>query len=77
VELSDDEILSDPKKCIIDKGSFIFFATADGEIAGTFALIKIDNDRYELSKIAVDEGFQGNQTGNRMPEFCIDEVKKL
>lgn len=73
----DNEILSYPKRCVIDKGGFIFFATADGEIAGTFALIKIDNDIYELSKKAVDEAFQGNKIGNAMLEFCIDEVKKL
>lgn len=77
VEPIDNEILSDPKRCIIDKGGFIFFATVDGEIAGTFALIKSDNDRYELSKMAVDEDFQGNKIGNRILEFCIDEVKKL
>jgi ribosomal protein S18 acetylase RimI-like enzyme len=77
VEPIDNEILSDPKKFIIDKGGYIFFATADGEIAGTFALIKIDNDRYELSKMAVEEGFQGKKIGNKMLEFCIGEVKKL
>ena len=77
VEPIDSEILSDPKRFIIDKGGYIFFATAGGEIAGTFALIKIDNDVYELSKMAVDEGFQGNKIGNRMLEFCINEVKKL
>ena len=71
VEPIDSEILSDPKRFIIDKGGFIFFATADGEIAGTFALIKIDNGVYELSKMAVNEDFQGNKIGNRMLEFCI------
>jgi ribosomal protein S18 acetylase RimI-like enzyme len=76
VEPIDSEILSDPKRCIIDKGGFIFFATADGEIAGTFAVIKIDNVVYELSKMAVNEDFQGNKIGNRMLEFCIDEAKK-
>src|SRR4026207_1839542 len=65
----DNTVLSDPKKFIIDKGGFIFFATADGQVAGTFALIKIDNAIYELSKMAVDENFQGNKIGNRMLEF--------
>ena len=73
----DNEILSDPKKFIIDKGGFIFFATAEEKVVGTFALIKIDNDRYELSKMAVDEDFQGNKAGNIMLGFCMKEVKKL
>lgn len=73
----DIEILSDPKKSIIDKGGFIFFATAEEKVIGTFALIKIAEDEYELSKMAVDEDFQGNKTGNIMLEFCLNEVKKL
>jgi len=58
VEPIDHEVLSDPKRLIIDKGGFIFFATADKKIAGTFALIKTGGDEYELSKMAVDEDFQ-------------------
>ena len=77
VEPIDSEVLSDPKKFIIDKGGFIFFATADEEIAGTFALIKIDEAEYELSKMAVDERFQGNKIGNKMLEFCMNELKQL
>jgi ribosomal protein S18 acetylase RimI-like enzyme len=77
VEPIDNEILSDPKKFIIDKGGFIFFASFEGEIAGTFALIKIDDGVFELSKMAVDESFQGKKIGNKMLEFCISEVKKM
>lgn len=77
VELIDHEILSDPKRLIIDKGGFIFFATADKKVAGTFALIKTGHDEYELSKMAVDENFQGRKIGNSMLEFCIEEIKKL
>ena len=73
----DNTILSDPKKFIIDKGGFIFFATADGQVAGTFALIKISVNIYELSKMAVDEDFQGKKIGNKMMEFCIDEARRL
>ena len=77
VEPIDNEILSDPKKFIINKGGFIFFATVEGKIAGTFALIKIDNDMYELSKMAVDAAFQGNKIGNRILEFCIETTFSL
>lgn len=77
VEPIDHEILTEPKKFIIDKGGFIYFAKADDKIAGTFALIKIDGGIYELSKMAVEEGFQGKKVGNKMLEFCLLEVKKL
>jgi ribosomal protein S18 acetylase RimI-like enzyme len=77
VEQIDQEILSDPKKYIIDKGGYIFFAKAGEKIAGTFALIKAEEGTYELSKMAVDEEFQGKNIGNKMLEFCLAEGKRL
>ena len=77
VELIDEEMLSNPEKYIIDNGGFIYFAKADEEIAGTFALIKVSEHIYELSKMAVDESFQGKRIGNKMLEFCLEESKKL
>lgn len=77
VEPIDHEMLSNPKKFIIDKGGFIFFAKAEDKIAGTFALIKISEGVYELSKMAVEESFLGKKIGNKMLEFCIEEAKRL
>lgn len=77
VEPIDHEMLSHPKKLIIDKGGLIFFAKVDDKIAGTFALIKIDEGIYELSKMAVQESFIGKKIGNKMLEFCIEEAKRL
>lgn len=77
VEPLDQEMLFEPKKFIIDNAGFIFFAKADGKIAGTFALIKIEDEVYELSKMAVDEQFQGKKIGNELLRFCIEEGKKL
>ena len=77
VEPIDEEMLSDPKKYIIDKGGLIFFAEVNDVIAGTFALMKIEENVYELAKMAVDEKFQGQKIGNRMMEFAIDKIKSL
>lgn len=77
VEPIDYEILFNPKKYILDQGGFIFFAKADDQIAGTFALIRINETIYELAKMAVEESFQGKKIGNRMLEFCIEEGKRL
>ncbi len=77
VEPIDNEMLSDPKKWIIDPGGMIFFARIGEKIVGTFALIKIENGVYELSKMAVDEHFRGNKIGNHLLSFCIEEGKKL
>ena len=77
VEPVDHEMLSNPKAYIINKGGYIFFAMLNEKIAGTFALIKISDSIYELSKMAVDDSFQGKKIGNKMMEFCIDEGKRL
>jgi len=77
VEPIDQKILSDPKAYIIDKGGYIFFAVSGNTVAGTFALIKIKDDEYELSKMAVDEAFQGKNIGNELLKFCIREAKRL
>ena len=77
VEPLDEKMLSDPKKMIIDKNGFIFFAKINGQVAGTFAILKENNNSYELSKMAVDEEFRGLGIGNRMIEFFLHEVKRL
>lgn len=77
VESLDEEILSRPKDLILQTGGYIFFARVNGEIAGTFALIKLNEKDYELSKMAVDERFQGKKIGNRMLEFAIAKAKEL
>ena len=69
VEPIDHEVLSNPKAYIIDKGSHIYFSMVDGGVAGTFALLKIDDGIYELSKMAVAENFQGKKIGNEMMKF--------
>lgn len=77
VEPIDEEMLSNPKSYFIDKGGHIFFATINGEVAGTFALMKQADGSYELSKMAVDEQFQGNKLGNHMLAFCLEKAAAL
>lgn len=77
VEPIDEEMLSQPRKFIIDRGGHIFFAKVNDEIAGTFALMKSAESEYELSKMAVDEKFQGKKIGNQLLEFCIRKAKEL
>ncbi len=77
IEPLDEKMLSDPKHYYIDEGGFIFFAMYNNEVAGTFALLKVSNTVFELSKMAVDENFQGKNIGNAMMEFCLQEAKRL
>lgn len=77
IEPMDIEMLGNPKEYFIDKGGYIFFAKVNNQIAGTFALIKESNSVFELSKMAVDERFQGKNIGNSMIEFCIAKATEL
>ena len=77
VEPMDEKMLGDPQQYYIDEGGFIYFALYDGEVAGTIALLKVNDTIFELSKMAVDEKFQGKSIGSKMIIHCLEEAKKL
>ena len=82
VEAKDDQMLSDPQGEIIDKGGMIFYAKYNNRIVGTVSLLKIDQTTFELSKMAVKDGFQGLGIGKKLIEYCLKiaeqkEIKKL
>ena len=75
VEPKDEEMFSNPGKYIIDEGGYIFFAEFNGEIAGTFALMKMEEGVFELGKMAVTEKYQGLKIGNKMLELAIEKTR--
>ncbi len=76
VEPKDEVVLSNPKKEIIDKGGMIFYAKYKNDIIGTVSLIKIDNSSFELSKMAVTDGFQGMGIGKKLILHCFAVAKE-
>lgn len=76
VEKRDLEILTNPKSQILHKGGFIFFAKVAGKIVGTGALILVDNETFEIAKMAVTERAQGKQVGKRITDALIDKARK-
>ena len=77
VEPIDEEILSNPKKYIIDKGGFIFFALLNKQVIGTVALIPIQKkDTFELTKMAVSPEFRGHKLGQKLMQYCLDFAKE-
>lgn len=71
MEPPDYEILQHPVEHIILKGGQIFMAVWNGEIAGTVALKPAGNKRFELTKMAVSEEFQGRKIGRALAEAAI------
>jgi ribosomal protein S18 acetylase RimI-like enzyme len=68
VEPIDERVLGDPEGEILAPGGEILFATLDGVVVGTVALKRESDDSFELTKMAVDERFQGRGYGKRLLE---------
>ena len=77
LEAADRKVLNNPQLHIIDKGGSVLFGVIDQQVAGTCALIKIDEDTYELAKMAVSEEFQGRHVGKKLGLAIIDTAKAL
>jgi DNA-binding MarR family transcriptional regulator/ribosomal protein S18 acetylase RimI-like enzyme len=76
IEDEDRKPLEDPENEIIKKGGSIFFAKLNNEIVGTAALIRHDDNTFELAKMAVTEKAQGKQIGKKLAEAVIDKARE-
>lgn len=77
VEEIDDQVLSNPEQYILEPGGSIFFAVLEEEVLGTAALIKQENNRYELSKMSVTDKYQGLGIGKKLAQAAIDKYLQL
>jgi len=77
IEPSDEKILSDPEKEIIDNNGFIFFALFNDEVIGTCTLIRHDDETYELSKLSVTENYKGKGAGEKLVDTAILKARGL
>lgn len=75
VEPHDEEVLSQAKKYIIDTGGYIFFAKLNDSIVGTVALIKMEENVFELGKMAVLPLHRGKKIGQYLLQYCLDFAK--
>src|SRR5688500_10268919 len=66
IEPHDHEILDHPIESVIEPGGEIFFAVVGEEVAGTVAMIRMDEDRFELAKMAVSPKSRGRGIGDKL-----------
>lgn len=69
-------ILLHPEEHIIQKGGSIFMASYNGEFAGTVALKRLTADLFELTKMAVDERFQGRKIGQALANAALMRARE-
>jgi DNA-binding MarR family transcriptional regulator/N-acetylglutamate synthase-like GNAT family acetyltransferase len=75
VEDIDHEILSDPMNKIIKPGGFVLMARIKDQIVGTAALMASKDRQLELSKMAVDEDYQGLGIGEKLLKSAIQQYQ--
>ena len=75
LEDSDKKDLLNPDK-IIEKGGQVFFALENKIAIGTVAMIKSSDDRFELAKMTVKEGFRGKGIANMLMDECLKFAKE-
>ncbi len=76
VEEHDREQLDHPNEHIIEPGGQILLAKLGDEIVGTAALININEEAFELAKMAVTRKYRGYSIGKKLMIACIDYAKK-
>ncbi len=76
VEEPDRKVLDDPEQAIIAKGGMIFFALDGDTVVGTVAMIRIDDARHELAKMAVATSHQRRGIGELLGLACKDWAAK-
>lgn len=77
LEEADHQSLDHPDEKILKTGGHIFMARHNGKIVGTCALIKLDDNRYELAKMAVTEKAQGKGIGWLLGQAAINKAREL
>lgn len=71
----DRELARDPGKILRD-GGFLFCAVEDGVVLGVAALFKIDDEHFELARMAVNERYRRRGIGRQLAEAAIAQAKQ-
>ena len=77
MEETDHKSLDHPDDYILSKGGHIFIALYNNEPVGTCALIKMDNNTYELAKMAVSPKAKGRGIGYLLGLACIEKARNM
>ena len=77
LEHADNQTLDHPETKIIEPGGYICFARYKDEIVGTCALVKMNDDTYELAKMAVSEKARGRNIGWLIGKHMIQKAREL
>lgn len=77
VEPIDERVLGNPEAEILAGGGQILFAMLDEAVVGTVALKAESPEVFELTKMAVDESWQGRGFGKRLLQSACELARHL
>ena len=78
LEKKDIEIIEHPREMIIDRGGVILFVEATGlGIIGTCALMPVDGESFELTKMGVRASARGLKAGDFLLQRTIERARQM
>lgn len=77
MEEADYKSLDHPQEYILDKGGYILIALYLNEPVGVCALLKVDNDTFELAKMAVSAKVKGKGIGFMLCNAAKEKAKNI
>jgi len=77
LEEKDELLLADPNRTILKRGGAVLFALRDGQVVGTAALLRHDQDIWELVKMAVTPNVRGHGIGKTLTHAVIARAQQL
>jgi ribosomal protein S18 acetylase RimI-like enzyme len=77
VEAKDEAMFANPQKAILEEGGQILLAVVGDKSVGCCALLPMGDDEFEVAKMAVAPGHQGNGIGRRLLGAAIEEAKRM
>ena len=77
LEESDRQSLNHPEEKILLPGGHIYLALYNNKTVGTCALIKVNDDTYELAKMSVTQSSRGKGIGWLLGEATIAKAREL
>jgi ribosomal protein S18 acetylase RimI-like enzyme len=73
----DRQVLADPNAQIINKGGRIYCMLLNEKVVGTYALQRVNDDEWELSKFTIGKDYRGRRLGKRLLQHAIQQAEVL
>jgi N-acetylglutamate synthase-like GNAT family acetyltransferase/DNA-binding MarR family transcriptional regulator len=68
--------LDNPDQAYILHGGFVFFAVYEGEVVGTVALKRLDEDSFEFASLFIDPEYRNLGIATKLIEKCISRCRE-